>query len=263
MSNIVYNLEDAGKFINSSNAKYKGMWSIGTKIHDAHIEIYKIIKEKCDYIIGCYFNTWHAMIHDLTGIEEPNDHPLYQDTIDQMSDLCDILIIYTGNYFGYEQEEKGLLLQKVVSELPNINIPSFIDRDFQLWTSLRTAQVVKVTQAKHFQHNYQVGGIKDLWRPSFVKWCREYYPWLKYDIIDPIVDKFGNSISSGTPKKLERKIKKQLLLPHFRRIEEVQNHVDDLELSVDMFYYDEDTKHMYARFSYQGEWWNYGVKHER
>lgn len=263
-SNILYSLEDLKKEIDPiySNYKYIGVWIVGTIIHDGHRFLYNLIQQKCDYVIGIYCNTWSKQLYEISGMKQDIALETNLDTIDELVKKTNIVMIYSNDYTSFDKPT--YLKNRSEKELPESNLPKFIYKDEQNIASLRTAQAFNIMFNKYVKHHYRTGGQKDPWRFYMQQWHNKYYPYIEYELAESILDNYGNCLSSSVPSKIKEQIDKPLLLPKMRSINEVREHIKNIEgLRVVFFNYNPENKFINVRFQYKNNknvWWNQGLK---
>jgi hypothetical protein len=257
---IIYTLKELKEITNSFDGTIS-YWPMGYRIHDGHRHLLKLCKEKTDYVIGVYLNNWYRMQQIVFDYYSKADPEIHQETINEMSEKTNVVFIYTGNYFGFSEQDSKKLLNIAIEQLPNSEIPEYIHQNKQLISSLRTAQVQVSTFKNKIRFHYHCGSMKDAWRPVYVDWYRKTYPETIYDLIDPILDSNGNSFTASVPDDIKQQITHPLLIPGMRTIEEVKEYNKDIPgLEVAWFHYDPNTKYLNARFQTKTRWWNFGVK---
>lgn len=265
MSKIVYNLEDLGKYVDKVQYKKIGVWSIGNhgEIHDGHRKCYQFVKKHSDFVIGVIFNTWMLQISQISQIErEVKTIPISKNMIKEIKSLCDIIMIYDKNYTSFK---KPIELRKQAEyELPDNQLPKFIQDNNDILDSLRTAQAVKIVMNDLVPYHYNCGSLKDPWRYYYARWHNQKWLFRTYELIKPETDKFGQSLSDSYPQSLQEKINKPLLLKEMRSIEDLQNNIKDIEgLKVLFFAYDPTTNYILARFyhdDFPNKWWNISLE---
>lgn len=161
---IVYNLKDLKNEIDSiyTNYKYIGVWLVGTKIHDGHRFLYKLVHQKCDYIIGVYCNTWSKQLYEISGMRQDITLESNLDTLNELVKKTNIVMIYSDGYTSFDNPT--YLRDRSEKELPETTLPEFIYKDKQNIASLRTAQAFNIMFNKYVKHHYHNGGQKDPWR---------------------------------------------------------------------------------------------------
>lgn len=265
MRKVVYNLEDLGKYVDKIYSKKIGVWSIGNhgEIHDGHRKCYKAVKKNCDFIIGLIINTWMLQISQISKKQKDVvTLPINPKAIKEMKSLCDIVMIYDKDYTSFA-EPQSLRIQ-AEHELPDNQLPLFIQENDDMLDSLRTAQAFKIVMNPLVKYHYHCGSLKDPWRFYYAKWHNQKWLFRFYDLIKPETDKFGQSLSDSYPKVLQKKINKPLLLKGMRSIEDLKNNVKDIKgLEVLFFAYDPNTKYILARFYHEdfpNKWWNISLE---
>jgi hypothetical protein len=261
---ITDNFRDVIDFSNKTEKKI-GLWNVHTEIHDGHRFCYDLIKQRSEVVIGMYWLNWQ-WAREIIGAATPVlEIPINHKTVDEFSEKCDLVFVMQGRDFGKSfgmcEKEARNLLQRGLKEYPDNLLPDSIRNDKEVWASLRTSQVLRVKLNEFVRWHVITGSLKDSWRIYIHRWHTIYYPEKEYLLIDPVQDQYGNSFCSSMPKEIFEQIKKPLLLPHFRTIEEVKEHISDInELKITSFSYDPEVKYIYGRFSVGTNYWNFGIK---
>jgi len=264
LGKIVYSLEDLQKVCEGVNNKI-GIWSIGNhgEIHIGHRKCYEFVKRNSDFIIGLIANTWMLQIAQISNNPiSPIVLPISKSAIKEVQDLCDVVMIYDGDYTSFD--DPRALLGWAEESLPRSLLPPFISENEVVMDSLRAAQIFKKVLNSKVRYYYHCGSLKDPWRFYYANWHNKLWPDRFYELIDPAVDEYGQSISDGYPDSLRRKINKPLLLKGMRSIDDIKCYIQDIEgLEVLYFAYDPNTSYILARFhhdDFPNKWWNVGLK---
>lgn len=264
LGKIVYSLEDLQKVCEGVNEKI-GIWSIGNhgEIHDGHRKCYEFVKNNSEFIIGLVANTWMLQIAELSKNPiKPVVPPINPNAIKEAESLCNVLMIYDGEYTTFDKPKE--LRAQAEKELPDDDLPDFIRNNDLIMDSLRAAQAFKIVMNPKIRYHYHCGSLKDPWRFYYARWHNLKWKDRFYDLIEPEVDEFGQSISDSYPKILQEKINQPLLLRGMRSIEDLRLNVSNIEgLEILYFVYDPNTKYILARFhhdDFPNKWWNVGLK---
>jgi hypothetical protein len=171
-------------------------------------------------------------------------------------------MIYDGEYTTFDKPKE--LRAQAEKELPDDDLPDFIRNNDLIMDSLRAAQAFKIVMNPKIRYHYHCGSLKDPWRFYYARWHNLKWKDRFYDLIEPEVDEFGQSISDSYPKILQEKINQPLLLRGMRSIEDLRLNVSNIEgLEILYFVYDPNTKYILARFhhdDFPNKWWNVGLK---
>lgn len=262
---IFYNLEDLGKYIDKIYHRKIGVWSIGNhgEIHEGHRKCYEAVKKHSNYIIGLIANTWMLQIAQISKIHrDVITLSINQKAIDEATARCDVLMVYDKEYTSFDNPKQ--LREQAEYELPDNQLPKFIQDSDDMLDSLRAAQAFKIVMNPLVNYNYHCGSFKDPWRFYYAKWHNQRWLFRLYDLIEPAIDEYDQSISDSYPKSLQEKINKPLLLKGMRKIEDLQKNVKSIKgLKILFFAYDPTTKYILARFhhdEFPNKWWNVGLK---
>jgi hypothetical protein len=265
MTKVVYNLEDLGKYVDKIYYKKIGVWSIGNhgEIHDGHRKCYEEVKKNSDFIIGLIVNTWMLQIAQISKKQKKVVIlPISSKAIKEAKSLCDIVMIYDKDYTSFDDPKQ--LRQQAEYELPDNQLPKFIQENDDMLDSLRAAQAFKIVMNPLVMYSYHCGSLKDPWRFYYSKWHNQKWLFRFYDLIKPVTDEYGQSLSDSYPKSLQEKINKPLLLKGMRKIEDLEKNVKSIKgLKVLFFGYDSNTKYILARFyhdEFPNKWWNISLE---
>ena len=262
-SKIFYTLEDLGKKVDRIYANHKriGAWFVGTKIHDGHRLLYNKAKNKCDYVIGVYCNTWSEQLYEIYGRKQDVAVGINNKTLNELVEKTDLVMVYANGYTSFI-DPKGLR-KRSEKELPDNELPGFIKNDAQNIASLRTAQSFHIKFNEYVKYDYLGGGQKDPWRLYYKNWHDKYYPYIEYELVTSVLDEYGNCLASSVPENIKKQINKPLLVPGMRSIEEVIENVKDIDgLRVVFFNYNPENNFLNARFQCgddENMWWNQGL----
>lgn len=257
---ILQNLNDLKYYVPSN--KIIGVWTIGSLIHEGHLEVYKTLKNKANFIVGVYLSNFYQVINYVTGLNIGQDKQFSYDSLTKMYNLVDIMHLAGWDHIPYE---KHTIFCKNEKELPTSFLPDFIRNDDRTLALLRTSQSILRKTKEVTGYTIHAGSIKDPWRPYSAWWARNYLN-LDYTIIDPLRDEYGNSISSSFitwQKKTSQKINFQILTPEMRKISDVEANLKKHKingLEVINFFYDKNINYIFTKIKFDNMFWSECLK---
>lgn len=262
---IVYNLNDLKTIYDKESHGIKGMWAFHAKCHAGHKKCGEITRKESDWMVGFYWNNFAAGIEKITGKTREVDSPILQYDIDELIKLCDVIIVFTENYHPYMEHYDYLK-----NEFDKVFPPDFLKekkilQSPTLYGSLIYSVFIRIVIHEIYNINldFHTNCGRDRWRMiGYNNWCEKRFG-CKMNLIEPILDKFGNSISGGEirlPDNLKKRINKKLLKPNFKTIKEVENNIKDIEgLHVTNFIIEYgwiQCKFYFDKY----QWWTEGIK---
>lgn len=264
---IVYTLEDLKKVYDEDSWGVKGQWNTHTRVHEGHIGCGRIARKRADWLMGVYWANCAAAIYQVAGEATQSDDPEpLQHNINHMREFCDVLFISKGDYFPF-LKYKDYLNKEMEKDFP----PSYLEETgliSSVWcrSTLKFALFVKVLMHEiyNIKIDFQISSGRERWRSAgkYKQWNMDRFG-LDLMLIDPITDKFGNNYSGmkeKVPKHLLDRIDKQLLFPHYRTIEEVEQNIKDIDgLHVSDFVLEDGWVQCRFYFS-PDQWWAEGFR---
>lgn len=259
---IVYSYEDLKKLIPSTGKK--GLWCFQANFHDGHKKCAELAQH-CDCVVGILFNNRDIEERWMTGSTNYPHYPLTESDINYLKKYSDIGFIITGEYSPHKEHWENI--QKEIDE----NFPIeclkekgiLDDRDAYngLIHGIAFRYILHGVYGIYF--DYQAQGGKDRFRVvGYSDYVKDRWG-IELDIIDSVRNNYGNSISrtiDGLPKELKDRININLLKPEFSNIDQVKEHIKNIEgLKVINFY--KIRGWIYATFSFDGyKEWSEGIR---
>lgn len=260
---ITFDFRELKKITGRMTGK-RGAWYVGVQIHDGHKFLLEKLRKKVDHIIGIYYvNFFDHMEYVFGGRTIPTmEHAfnkqwnLDERVIDEGSKLTDILYISSGNYYNPLQL---IDVDDIYKQLPDRKVPKYIRKDYHWLALLRVGQAVVKYMSQENIYDYQMGCIKDCWKYYQKKWSDKYTN-IKYDLIEPLNDEYGNNISNSKREMIE-KIDRRILQPWMKNKKQANDYIKDIDgLEVTSFHIDKKLKRIYARIQYEDVFCNESIK---
>lgn len=257
---IVTNLNEIKEYLPEN--KKIGVWWVASLIHDGHLKCLEVLKSRADFIIGMYMSNFYQMVEHITGHDIGKDKPFSELTMNTMLGLVDILHVSGIDYLPYDKHTPDCQNEK---ELPRSILPDFVFSDKRTLSLLRVGQsnIRKIHEITNY--NFNVGSIKDPWRPYGAWWAQKYLG-ISYTVLDPERDKFGNSYSSSFmawQEKTGQKIDFQILKPGMRKSFEVEQNLKEngiRDLEIINFFYDPRIKYIFTKIKFDDMFWSECLK---
>jgi hypothetical protein len=230
---IVYNLKDLKTIYDKESYGIKGMWAFHTKCHAGHIKCGEITKQNSDWMVGFHWTNFAAGIKTITGVTEEIDNPILQNDIAELKKLCDVIMIFVGDYHPYMEHYK-YLKNEFDKQFPYNLLQEKKMLSNTLYGSLIYSVFIRIVihEIYNIKLDLHTNCGKDLWRfIGYNDWCEKRFG-IKMNLIEPVEDKLGNVVSgakNALPKYLTQRINKKLLKPTFKTIEEVENNIKDIK----------------------------------
>lgn len=243
-----------------------GMFAYHAKFHDGHKQCALLAREKCDFVIGVFYQNFGAEQKKVLGKMYDNDKKFENSDLIPLHLYSDLAIVLKDDYFPaldhwneIKKEFDKLFPEEYLKEK---EIRNNLYASFLLSFSFRYTfhDIYKI----HVDYCAQSG--RDRWRTiGYTKWLWDRYKCF-IDLRDPKRDELGNVISgmkNKLPKHLQDRIKKPLILPTFKCKEDVENHIKDIDgLHVDYFF--REYGWIQVKFYFEEhQWWADGLKLEK
>jgi hypothetical protein len=210
---IVYSFEDLKRLYPEN--KKRGMWAFHSNYHEGHERCAKAVQH-CDWVVGVLYNNMADGEKWMTGVTYTKTTPILQSDIESLKKYSDVCLILTGDYHPYK-EHWNLIKSEFEEQFPIECLKEKGILDDQLTYNVLLYSVayrVLMHGIYKLYFDYQAQGGKDPFRTiGYLEYV--YDRWgVHIDLLDPVRDHFGNSISNtiaGLPKHLKDKINKPLL----------------------------------------------------
>jgi len=257
---ITFNFLDLKKITEMMSGK-KGAWYVGVQVHDGHKFILERLRKEVDHVIGIYYVNFYTHMEYIFGRTVSTMQHVFdkswhvdEDVLNEMGQLCDVVYVSCGDYNPLKLINKN----EIYKQFPDELIPEYIRADLHWLGLLRIGQAVMKLMNHYKIYDYQLGCVKDCWKPYQKIWSDKYTD-IDYRLINPLNDKYGNNISNSK-KDMVAKIDRQILEPWMKTIEDANKHIQDIEgLEVTSFHIDNKLKRIYARIQYEDIFCNESV----
>ena len=262
---VVFTLSDLKEIYDRDAHGKKGMWAFHTQFHPGHGQCAKTTNEKCDWVIGILWNNFAAGMEWMVGRTIDIDTPIYTTDIEVLKNNSDVVMVFTGDYHPYKKHWHTIS-EVIKKEFPDELLVKYkIKEQFNLYSSLIYSIAVRLVihEIYGIELSYHASCGRDLWRHvKYTDWVKERFDLL-VDLNDVARDEYGNVYSgmkNKCPEKYTKRIKKPLLLPEHKTIEEVNDHIKDIpDLKAINFSINHGWIHV--KFEFAGKhWWTEGLK---
>ena len=258
---ITFNFNDL-KTVTDKMPGKKGVWYVGVKIHDGHRYLVEQLRKKVDHVIGVYYVNFYRHLEYVFGKTiSTMEHAfnkfwnIDEDTLNEIGRLSDFVYISTGDHNPLKSINKNLIYEQFPDEM----LPEYIRNDRHYNGLLRVGQAIMKLMDENRIYDYQLGCIKDCWKPYQKIWSDKYTN-IEYETIEPLNDQYGNNISNSSKEMLE-KIDRKIILPEMKTIEDANENIKDIEgLKVTAFHIDKTLNRIYARIQYKDVFCNLSVR---
>lgn len=262
---VVFNLSDLKEIYDRDSHGKKGMWAFHAQFHPGHAQCARIVNDKCDWVVGILWNNFAAGMKWMMGKTIDIDTPIYKNDIEALKARSDVVMVFTGDYHPYKKHWHTIS-QIIKEEFPNELLDKYnIREQFNLHSSLIYSIAVRLVihEIYGIKIDYHTSCGKDLWRHAkYKEWVVERFG-LDLDLsFDVARDEYGNvysAMKNKCPKKYTDRIKKPLLLPEHKSIEEINKYISDIpELKAVNFTINYGWIH--AKFEFADKhWWTEGL----
>jgi hypothetical protein len=258
---IVNDLHELNAVLSTYPRETVGWSGVHHNMHDGHRYLHRVCRANSDISIGMYFSNFAYQIERLMGGPVAISADRYSDSdVDALSKIHDIVFVWKDDYFPTSIPLMRDRLQKEFSDSRLHDLGCAYD-PVQVG-SFRGSQALVILCNDYFRYTHSYAGFKDAWRVPYSLWYNEQYPG-KLVLVEAQYDKNGNCFSGSMlsmPKDLLSRINKRLLLPTHRSIEEVRDHVKDIDGLEVMSFFDmrNVTGTLHARFKLGSNSWNEG-----
>lgn len=233
----------------------KGMFAFHAGFHAGHRQCAEAVQD-CDWVVGMLFNNMAEGQKWMTGETILQAVPLESEDIKQLLHYSDVGLVLTGDYFP-ERDYWNKVLDEFSEQFPvECLVEKGILEDKADYTSLLYAVAFRVVCHEVYgidiQRQAQCG--RDRFRTvGYVDYVRDRWG-CSIDLLDAVLDAQGNSVSktiNGLPGYLKVRLNIPLLMPYAKTIDEVREHIKDIEdLKVLNFYISKEWVH--ATFAFDG-----------
>jgi len=257
---VIKNLDELGLILKSVKKKI-GIFGLSTNLHQGHRELLRVTREKSDFVIGIYYNTWPLQLAKIAPefVQEPP--PLKLDILNELEMKCDLVMLYDNGYTSFEDQDIEKIKNFCIESLPDSSIPKNVVDFPNAMAQLRASQIIKYIQHSKINYHIQVAGNKESWRFYYKEWVEKIFN-VEYYLIETVKDEKGNIYSSSRPKDLKCDI--VLLEPWMRTKKDVEEQIKNIpDLSILKFIYDEIQGNIFVSFKYGNDpknWWTEGIK---
>jgi len=264
---VVFTLEDLKKIYDEDAHGRKGMWAFHRSFHKGHEQCRDITLQNNDWIVGILWNNVGKGMELLTDQTVDYDDFIRTSDVEMLKNNSDVVMIFTGDYHPYMKYRdfiydviKTDYSEKVLKEKGIRDSPG-------MWGSFVYSVAVRllIHEIYGIKLDYHGACGKEIWRwGGYNTWCMDRFG-LYLDTAVPVSDDLGNNYSTmkaRMPQELSNRINKKLMLPHFKSIEEVEDHIKDIkDLKVE--YFSRDQGWVRARFYFNADlWWTESIKIE-
>lgn len=263
---VVFSLKDLKEIYDNESYGYKGMWAFHRNFHPGHDQCRIETIDKCDWVVGILWNNFAKGMELLTGNSIDYDDPLHISDINILKNSSDAVMIFTGEYHPF-LEYKDYIFEIVEKEFPKLQEKG-IKQNIGLFNSLVYSIAIRLTihEIYKIKLDYHASCGKDLWRfYRYTDWCKERFG-IEIEMTEPVTDQFGNNYSNMKNRiepSLIKRINKKLIHSHFKNIDDVKEHIKDIEgLKIEFFSIDNNWMHVRFYFNDKPEstWWTEAIK---
>lgn len=237
-----------------------GVWGCAGDLHEGNKMVANRVRALSDVVVGINYVIWGNLIESFTGCHhyvKKIDVDKIDRTNKEMSKYCDIVYtmnedIFLGQY-GYTKQD---LWEKCLAQYPTYNIHRETRGLFakeMLVSHFRTAQAMLIVFNDVLNYDWivRVGCMRDAWRWELIRWYNEMWSTHMYYGVAPLVDQYGNSLSSSRDT-----VNRPILLPTMRNKIDVQEQNPDW----DCMYFFRKHGYLYAGFIHDGRYFIEGVQ---
>ena len=262
---VVFNLDDLKEIYERNSHGKKGMWGFHSRCHEGHKQCAELTNKKCDWVIGILWNNFAAGVEWMTGTCDDVDHPLYSSDINELKQKSDVVMIFTGDYHPYKEHWQYIkpIFDSEFSER-FLQVKGITDQQ-TLYGSLLYSVAVRIVihEIYGLRVDYQAASGRDRWKHvKYNDWLYRRYG-LYMDLQDAVRDYHGNVISgtrNNFPEEYNNRINKTLLLPEFKTIEEVNEHIKDIP-DLKAVHFAREYGWIHVKFQFDSKhWWTEGLK---
>lgn len=259
---IFCDIQEAGAYLKTSynTDKKVGIWGVHQGLNIAHKQVYNRVRAMSDVVVGIYYQNWASWINYVCGGCQYTDADYNSDITSDLYKMCDVVIVFGGDYNIFDGRH-GYYLRDLwpvmLDQYPDWKLSKYITgvgRE-NLYSHFRACQALKIVQNDFIPCHVSAGGKRDAWRWDFKKWQEENYGYT-YEMLEPVLDQYGNSIS-GSKQNLGITIDFPLLLPSLNGDEVAERAA---EYGIKTHYCFVLCGYIYAKFSYNGKVWVEAIK---
>jgi len=262
---VVFTLEDLKKIYDEDAHGRTGMWSFHRSFHRGHDQCRRITVKNSDWIIGVLWNNVAKGMELLTGKTVDYDDYIHTSDVEILKNNADVVMIFTGDYHPYMEYEdfiRDVIKNDFSAEsLKEKGISEMIGQWGPFIYSVAVRLLIHEIYGIKIDYDGNCG--KEIWRMGgYSKWCMDRCG-VYLDTEKPVSDELGNNYSTmkaRMPEELSNRINKKLLLPHFKSLGEVEDHIKDIkDLKAKYFSRDQEWVRVILYFN-ENLWWTESIK---